>query len=261
MTRAPRVALLPLYLELYDRVLPKLRDSFAPFLRGLTAAFSEAGVEVTALPICRLREEFQRALAQASASRPDLLVTLHLAYSPSLESADALAATDLPLLLLDATPDISFDQQTDPALLLTNHGIHGVQDLANLLLRRGKPFQIVAGHLSDPRLLARASGVARAALAAQRFRHTQAVRIGPAFAGMGDFQVDEAVLARLGITVAQIGLDDLVPAAAAVPEEEIAAEVARDRERYDVQAPAEVHRRSAKLGLGVRAYLAQQGAT
>lgn len=261
MPRAPLIALLPLYLELYDRVLPALRESLDPFRRHIAASFAQAGAEVVELPICRLREECASAVAQATAAEVDLLMTLHLAYSPSLESVDALAASNLPLLLLDTTPDSSFDQQADPALVFTNHGIHGVQDLANLLLRRGKPFQIVAGHLSDPRLMSRALAAARAAAAARRFQQTKAVRIGPAFAGMGDFQVEEADLARIGVTMEQVGLDALAPAAAAVSENETAAEMVRDRERFDVQAPVEVHRRSVKLGLGVRAYLAQRGCT
>jgi L-arabinose isomerase len=261
MTRAPRIALLPLYLELYDRALPSLRDSLEPFRRRVSAALGQAGTEVVELPICRLRGECEHAVAQASAAEVDLLVTLHLAYSPSLESADALATSDLPLLLLDTTPDSSFSQEADPALLFANHGIHGVQDLANLLLRRGKPFRIVAGHLSDPRPMRRALDIARAATAARRFRRMRAVRVGAAFVGMGDFQVEESVLERLGVHVEEIGVDALAPTAAAVSEDAIAAEMARDHERFDVQAPVEVHRRSVKLGLGVSAYLAQCGAT
>ncbi len=122
----------------------------------------------------------------------DLLVTLHLAYSPSLESADALAAAPAPLLILDVTPDAVFDQNRSiPASSITNHGIHGVQDLANLLLRRGKAFEIVAGHLSDESVVAHAVAIARAAAAANYFRHTKALRLGPPFVGMGDFQIEE----------------------------------------------------------------------
>jgi len=258
---APRVGLLPLYLALYDNTIPSLRDSLEPFRRRVAEAFMRAGAEVREFPICCVRAEFARALVRAAEDDLDLLVTLHLAYSPSLESADALAASPAPLLLLDVTPDASFDQQTDPACILTNHGIHGVQDLANLLLRRGKAFRIVAGHLDDGRAIPRALAVARAAAAAKQFRQTRALRIGPAFVGMGDFQVEESVLAGLGVGVVQIGLDDLAPAVELVTEKEIAGELAQDQLRFRVQASPETHRRSVKLGLGVRAYLADGGYT
>jgi L-arabinose isomerase len=79
---------------------------------------------------------------------------------------------------------------------------------------------------------------------------------------MGDFQVGEEVLARrLGVMVEEVGIEALGPATAAITEEQVAAEVARDRERFEVQAPAEVHRRSVKLGLGVKAYLQRGGYT
>ena len=136
-----------------------------------------------------------------------------------------------------------------------------MQDLANLLLRRKKTFHIIAGHLGEGRAAGRAVAVARAAAAAQSFRRTKALRIGPAFAGMGDFQIEEKAFAGLGIRVEQIGLEELAPAAGAIAEGEVAEEMARDRDRFDVQAPAEAHRRSVKLGLGVRAYVERGGYT
>ncbi len=42
-------------------------------------------------------------------------MTLHLAYSPSLESSDVVAGTDLPIVVLDTTP---LAQVTDAYLLI-----------------------------------------------------------------------------------------------------------------------------------------------
>ncbi len=256
---SPHIALLPLYLALYDEVHPSLRESLEPFRRDVAEMFTKAGVQVTELPICCVRSEFEPAVARAVEEDVDLLVTLHLAYSPSLESADALAMLSTPLLILDVTPDASFDQQVDPNLINTNHGIHGVQDLANLLLRRGKSFHIVAGHLADGRTAARAVNIARAASAAKHFRTTKALRLGPPFVGMGDFQIESDAFARLGIETDEIGLDELAPFVEAVSDEAVAAEMARDRERFHVTAPEEVLRRSVKLSLGVAGCLQRGG--
>jgi L-arabinose isomerase len=255
----PRVVLIPLYLELYDHSLPALRGEQEAFLERVAEGLRAAGLDVAVASICCIRSEVEAALKSFEAHPPDLLVTLHLAYSPSLESAAVLAGQDLPILMLDTTPDESFGLDVDPARLLQNHGIHGVQDLASVLRRRGKPYRVVAGPFA-PEVLARAADHARAARAASALRSMRALRIGRTFAGMGDFQVEEDVLRRrLGIEVREIGAEELLADAEAVGEGEIEAEMARDRESFDVDAPADVHRRTNRAGLALRRFLERGG--
>ena len=200
------------------------------------------------------------AVRQCEASGVDLLVVLHLAYSPSLESLPALRATRLPLLLLDTTMDARFDQAVAPERIMYNHGIHGVMDLASVLRREGRAFEIAAGHLALSPVIERAAELARAARAAHRLRRTKALRIGPTFAGMGDFAVPEEVLSRvLGITVDEVAPGALAPWIAGVTPAALAAEMAEDAARCVCLAPAAVHRRSTLIGLGLRALLADGG--
>ena len=49
------------------------------------------------------------------------MVTLHLAYSPSLESIDSLCHTSLPLIVLGTTPDYDFGPGQDPDAIMRNH--------------------------------------------------------------------------------------------------------------------------------------------
>ncbi len=256
MSPRPRIGLLPLYLELYDRSLPGLRGEQAAFLARVAEGLRAAGLEVAAAPISCVRSEVEAALRSFAADRPDLIVTLHLAYSPSLESAEPLAAQDLPVLMLDVTPDAEFGPGVDPSRLLQNHGIHGVQDLASVLRRMGKPYRVVAGPASSPAVFDRAAEHARAARAARDLRSLRVLRIGPAFAGMGDFQVEEKVLRRrLGIEVEEIRAADLLADAQAVSEGEIEREMARDRESFEAEATEDVHRRTTRVGLALRRFL------
>ena len=64
MKRGPAVGLLPLYLKLYDDLLPNLRDGFAEFMAGVAAKFEAAGVNVSAAPICRVAAEFEAAIRE-----------------------------------------------------------------------------------------------------------------------------------------------------------------------------------------------------
>jgi L-arabinose isomerase len=259
MTRTT-VGLLPLYLKLYDDTRPEIRDVFRPLLESVVAGFENRGVGVVQSGICRLESEFAVAVRQFEDAGVDIIVTLHLAYSPSLEALGPLTTTDLSILMLDTTMDHAFGQDVDPARIMHNHGIHGVQDLASMLRREGKPFEIVAGHVTESNVLERAARIAQAAHGAQLFRTTKALRIGESFKGMGDFSVDEVVMhSALGITVDQVAADALSGAVGGVSAEDVAEEMRLDCERFTADVADDVHERSVCLGLGLRRYLEEGG--
>jgi len=256
---APKVGLLPHYLKLYDDALPSMRPVVERFLDEISAVLRARGLEVVRVPICRLSVEFESAVSSIERSGADAIISLHLAYSPSLESIAALQATSLPLILLDSTPDEAFGPDTPADRILYNHGIHGVQDLACMLRRRGRQFEIAAGHAKTSDVLDRVAELARGASAGRRMRAMRVLRIGEPFKGMGDFAVDEAVLRRqFAMEVTSISPDQLAPAAAGILQPAIDEEIARDRASYHVLADPDVHHRSVLVGLAVRQCL-QQG--
>ena len=260
--RSPRAGLLPLYLQLYDDRLPAMREVLEPFLDTVAARLAEQGIEVVRVPVCRVRAEFDAAVRAIEEADADAIVTLHLAYSPSLESSDALTATPLPIVMLDTTLDADFGLDTDPDRLTYNHGIHGVQDLASMLGRLGKPYCVVAGHVDRSDAAARVAALCRAAQAARTFRSARVLRIGPTFAGMGDFHVSEAVLRRkFGIEVRQVNRGELEIHAADVSEAQIKTEMARDAEAYDLEVESAVLHRSERVCLGLRRLLEEEQAT
>ena len=257
--REPRVGLLPLYLKLYDDTIPRMRETLEPFLDEVAAGLEAQGLEVVRAGVCRQAREFRAAVEDFEAREADAIVTLHLAYSPSLESTATLRKTHLPVVILDTTLDPTFGCDTDPDRLLYNHGIHGVMDLASMLRREGKPYQIVAGHYRDSDVLARAAALARAAYAARCFSHTRALRIGESFRGMGDFCVADELLAHgLGIQVQQIEPGELEQDVAAVTGQEVDRELERDRESFACELDEEVHARSVRVSLGLRKRLASR---
>ncbi|MHC4887079.1 MAG: hypothetical protein ACYTGH_18535, partial [Planctomycetota bacterium] len=188
--RNPRVGFLPLYLKLYDDSMGERRKDFDPLLEAVNKHFVDEGFEVTAAPVCRVREEFEAAVASFKAADVDIIATLHLAYSPSLESAQVLAESNLPIVMVDTTLSYDFGLDVGPEEIFLNHGIHGLQDLASMLRRFGKPFEIVAGHLTESDVLDRASAIICAAHGARAFSSSKALRIGESFKGMGDFYVE-----------------------------------------------------------------------
>jgi L-arabinose isomerase len=252
MIKRPCIGLLNLYLSLYDERLPSLRDGFDGYPKRVAAGFESRGVDVQLAPIACVDCDVRKAIAEFEAAGVDLIVTLHLAYSPSLESADAFCATSLPLLLLSTSMDANFGMDVEPERLLYNHGIHGVMDLASVLRRRGRAYEIIAGH----DILDRAADHARAALAACELRNTRALRVGPTFSGMGDFQVDESLL---GIRTESIDIAALDRAVCEISDEAVEREMASDREHYECALSEITHERAVRVGLGLRAILEQGG--
>lgn len=254
--RQPKIGLLPLYLALYDKALPDARARIDGFRETIIRELKKRGMDVVAAPVCRVAAEFELAVKSFEDSRADAIVTLHLAYSPSLESAGTLARTKLPLIVLDTTPTYAYGPTQDPDELMYNHGIHGVQDLCNLLIRNGKAFQIEAGHWEKSDVLDRIAEWARAAMLASSMRSARVGRIGEPFNGMGDFAVPPEVLARLGIRVFPT---DFAQVSSLLPPEddaEVRAEIQADLNRFAHDGvDSAAHLATARASLAVRRWI------
>lgn len=185
-----KIALLPLYVKLYDEVAPQYHSIVQKFADDAAETLKRCGFEVETAPICCVADEFKKAVRKFEAARCQALVTLHTAYSPSLEVIDTLCSTDLPIVVFDSTPDREYEFNYGDKLML-NHGIHGVQDMCNMLLQRKKVFLIAAGHYQDEKYIERLSCKIKSAVMAYKFTHGKVGSVGGVFAGMGDFRVPD----------------------------------------------------------------------
>jgi L-arabinose isomerase len=257
-----KAGLLPFYLKLYDEYKPEVREGFTEFLQRITDCLEARGIEVQRAPVCRVADEFKDAIRRFEEDGAECIISLHLAYSPSLESIDAFCDSKLPLVILDITMDAEFGVNVSPDRIMYNHGVHGVMDFASMLRRRRRSFEIIAGHDSNPKTLDRAVEIIRGAVAAHALQHSRVLRVGEAFCGMGDFAVEECVLAdRLGIKVAQVDLDAVDAAVERVSDAAVEKEVAEDNERFVCECEVEGHKRSVRVGLGLRQLLDEGGYT
>ena len=258
-----RVGLLAFYLELYDRVSPKRRQRINQFYDQIAAALERRGLHILRAPVCRLEGEFRAAVRGFEKEGAEALITLHLAYSPSLESAGVLAKTALPIIVLDTTPTFDYGPHQDPDELMFNHGIHGVQDMCNLLIRHGKPFQIEAGHWQESDVLARVTAAACAARMASAMRRARVGRIGPPFRGMGDFAVPSTVLKKtMGVETVLCPAGTLRRLSRALRPAEEMAEAAACRLIFDArQISSASLRRSVRASLAVRHWMEQEHLT
>jgi L-arabinose isomerase len=251
------VGLLPMYIELYDNKVGHMRPRIEEFYRNITNELEKRGLKVCTSPVCRVRPEFEKAVKEFENEGVDAVVTIHLAYSPSLESADVLSNTKLPLIVLDTTQTYDFSPEQPPEEILYNHGIHGVQDMCNLLVRNNKAFSIVAGHWRESDVLDRTVSLARAAKMVMAIRNSRVGIIGKPFEGMGDFAVPEdEIKLTIGIDIIKYDIDEGKRLLESLMEKELKQEMENDRKRFTYRDLSDdTYMRATAAGLVVRKWI------
>jgi L-arabinose isomerase len=258
--RKARVGLLGLMFDLYD-AWPQLKLDMAEFGGQLVNALAPFA-EVEFPGVCNNREQVERAVTGFEASGKDLIIVVLLTYAPSHIALPALLATRLPVLIFNTQQLVEINRETQGIDTTRNHGMHGVQDLANVLLRAGRPVHIVTGHTQDARALAEVKGWCDAARTAKHLAKLRIGLVGYVMEGMGDFGLDEtAFLAQIGVEVRRLSMRSLAGAAESAPQAAIAEQMTYDRQHFQF-APGITeleHEASARLEWALREALAQQG--
>jgi L-arabinose isomerase len=258
--RRTKVGLLGLMLELYD-LLPELKPTMAAFAGELVEALAPFA-DVTFPGVCNTREQVDRAVAGFEADGTDLIMVVLLTYAPSHIALPALCRTRLPILIFNTqklygiTKDVLSDETTE------NHGMHGVQDLANVLLRAGREFQIVTGHYRDKGALTEVRSWCDAVRTAAFMRHVRIGLLGYPMEGMGDFGLDDtAFLAQTGVEVHHLAMKVVAERAQAAPPDAIGRQMAEDRQNFLFEegiTEAE-HEASSRLEWALREILQERG--
>jgi L-arabinose isomerase len=259
-TQNPKIGLLPLYLELYDITSPKIKSEFEPFIDSVCSQFKLKGVDVVLSDVCRISKEFGGAVRNFERTSVDCIVTLHLAYSPSLECIETLTKTKLPVIVLDTTPDECYNSMS---LLMFNHGIHGVQDMCNMLKRYGKSYIIEAGHIKTSDVIDRVVCHVKGAQIAHIIRNSRVGRVGEAFAGMGDFAVETSVLSKnIGITICPATPEQVAGYLPDINDPEVSSEIKEDEKRFDLsRVSMNSHKISVQTGLALRKWIEKEKLT
>lgn len=245
---------LPLYIKLYDDTGTN-REPMEAYMRSIVQMLRAEGLDIALAPVCRVKEEFEQAIDMFLEQDVAAIITQHLAYSPSLESIDALKRAGVPIIVLDTTPDYELvDRAGYYNGIGKNHGIHGVQDMCNLLRRNDVQYFLCTGHVLHSSVLAQVIGKCRSAAMAQAFKRARVGAVGKPFKGMGDFLIeDEEYKRTIGANVFRMSEKEIVEFLHKVSEEDIDQEIALDNKRFHVDIKnVEAYRLATKAGLAVR---------
>jgi L-arabinose isomerase len=252
----PKIGLLALTLELYETLLPDLRGSREGWLRRAVIPALQREVDILFTRAVFRREDIEAAVAEFEAARADALLVILATYSPSQMALPALQRTRLPIVIWNTQELRAVDRTFTLAKMVENHGVHGTQDLANVLTRSGVRFHYVTSPDNDTGGLEELGDFFAAAAAANRLRSARIGSLGYPFPGMGDFAVDTThMAATLGCAWKNLTVEDYINRSAAAPAAEVGGLVAEYRQSYDV-APDLTE---ADLTLTARAELALRG--
>lgn len=229
-----KIGFLPLYIALYDRTSPARRVHLQETYEMLAKLIEQQGFEVIRTKLLCVKPEFEEAIKMFEDEGAEAIITWHAAYSPSLESIDAICATKLPVVVMDTTETLVFGNMQDPSMIGPNHGIHGVMDFCSMMKRRNRPYAIAAGHYEASDVVERACGFVKAYLAAEALKGMKVGLVGGAFEGMGDFTVDYNELKeKYGIDVEQMDIKRMAEIYDSLTDEEVKAEIEENEKNFD----------------------------
>ena len=194
----PKIGLLALTLELYESLAPSSPQREQWVHRQILPALQESADVIFDRAVCR-RPEIEAAIARFEAAGADAVLVLMLTYSPSQLALGPLKSTRLPIVIWNTQELFAVDERFSTDAMFANHGVHGTQDLASVLLRSGVRFHYVTSHIRDNDGLQELTDFFAAAAAVTGLRRCRLGLMGYPFPGMGDFAVDTThLVATLG---------------------------------------------------------------
>jgi L-arabinose isomerase len=206
MPARPRAALVLPYWDFWERSVPyALRAEREALLEHARVALADT-IELEVCAVIASREDGE-ALARAlqTAGSEVLIVLQTMAVPPAFASAALDALPLLPVVVWTVhrharvAADFSHDDIT------TEGATVGAPMLTNVLVRRARPFALVAGRLDDPAAQARVAAAARAGAVAGRLRRARVGRVGRPIDGYDCVDADPARLrAATGIELVAI---------------------------------------------------------
>jgi len=226
-------------------------------------------VKIVWKPVLTDPDAIRRTILEANAAETVIgVITWMHTFSPAKMWISGLNALDKPLLHLHTQANVALPwSEIDFGFMNLNQAAHGDREFAYILTRLGVRRKTVAGHVSDPRVVAQVGTWTRAAAGWAATRALRLARFGDNMRYVavteGDKTEAESVF---GVQVNTWGVNDLVAAVDAVPETDVDALVAEYEASYDVvpelRTDGERHkslRDGAAIELGLRAFLAGGG--
>lgn len=259
-TRKPRIGLLGIMQELYDKSLPGITKRQEGYAREVCAQLADVA-DWEFPKAARNRADIEEILGDFNHQGLDGVMIVMLTFGPAMRTIRALQKNNLPILLANIQPVPEVTTDWDMADLTYNQGIHGAQDMANAILRTsGENFEVISADWKSDEFKEFVGDWARAAQAASTLKSMRVAAIGKMH-GMGDTLSDEAAFTRIiGPEVNREYIGEIYRAMESISDDEVTAQVAVERARFEVDAdmPVKNLRYAVRMYLGFRKFLEEK---
>ena len=254
-----------------EATLRQVAEQSQVIATALGTALSDAGspVEVEWRPVLTNADAIRRVCLAANAADDcvGVIAWMHT-FSPAKMWIAGLGALAKPLLHLHTQANRELPWATiDMDFMNLNQAAHGDREFGYIQSRLGVARKTVAGHVSDPRVIARVAAWTRAAVGRAELATLRLARFGD---NMRDVAVTEGdkveAQLRFGVSVNTYGVHDLVTAVDAVPDKRVD-ELAEAYDKAYRVVPElakgggrrESLRYAARIELGLRGFLEAGG--
>jgi L-arabinose isomerase len=250
---------------------PETLDQVADQSRQIqrTLADGELSVELVGKPVLTEATAIRQVMLAANADPGciGVIAWMHT-FSPAKMWITGLDALRKPLLHLHTQLNVALPWSSiDMDFMNLNQAAHGDREFGYIQTRLGVARKTVAGHASDPNVVTRIDGWARAAAGVQHLRTLRLARFGDNMRDVAVTEGDkvEAEL-RFGVSVNTYGVNDLVEVVDAASPESVDALVSEYADAYrlapELAPGAERHeslRYAARIEVGLRQFLTGGG--
>ncbi|QMU71412.1 L-arabinose isomerase [Streptacidiphilus sp. P02-A3a] len=250
---------------------PETLDQVARQSREIAGVLDSGAlpVQVRWRPVLTDAEAIRRVCLEANSDDAcvGVIAWMHT-FSPAKMWIAGLDALRKPLLHLHTQINVNLPWSSiDMDFMNLNQAAHGDREFGYIQSRLGVARKTVAGHVSDPVVIARVAAWSRAALGRTELATLRLARFGD---NMRDVAVTEGdkveAQRRFGVSVNTYGVNDLVEAVDASTDSAVSALVKEYQEAYrlapELRPGAERHeslRYAARIELGLRGFLEQGG--
>jgi L-arabinose isomerase len=192
----PKIGLLPTGHFYYWPQFPNLKEMGMKMYRRLLGMLEERA-EVVAPDLVDTFEKGEEAAKLFKAEDVDMILIFPLGYTTSLQIVPAARELDVPIRILNAHEDSSYDYtKADTAVYLHHEGVCCIPEYAGALVNLGRRFRVRTGFFDQPRLWEEVDADIRGAAAAKFFKGMNIGLIGEVYTHMSDMPIDEHRLLR-----------------------------------------------------------------
>jgi len=231
----PRIGLLPIGHFYYWEQFPRLKDMGLNMYARLRENLEKIS-DITAPELVDTMDKSQKAGEFFRQQDIDILIVFPFGYSPSMTVVPAVQRLDVPIRILNAHEDSSYDYKTaDTTIYLHHEGVCCVPEIAGALVNIGKKFKVRTGSFGAQRLWDELRSDCNGAAAARVFRSMNTGLIGEIYPNMSDMPIDEHRLLRAtGRLLVRPEVEELEEAYHRVTSEQLEDMYRQFREMYDV---------------------------